>query len=216
LFSYVFLLILLAYDLWSRARFIAQRSGGRFPDLRATGKNTHRQTAAWHAFASWAQSWPVNAVYPPVLRRDAVDSLRMDRGSDKLLLRCESCLLWKVCCRPAGRVTRISVTNHRGMIRALVLAVSLRNTVADVGITPSRGHGEHDPKHEVGRMPVPPTSMAVATRPGRSWDLGQNSRQAGAHSAIFLSVLERISFLLPPVCGKRPGAGVSGCLAPQL
>jgi FtsH-binding integral membrane protein len=57
LFSYVFLLILLAYDLWStRKVYRATLWAGAFLIFVQQVRIPIGKTAAWHAFATWAQS----------------------------------------------------------------------------------------------------------------------------------------------------------------
>src|SRR5258708_4280410 len=57
LFSYVFLLVLLAYDLWStRKVYRATLWAGAFLIFVQQVRIPIGKTAAWHAFAAWAQS----------------------------------------------------------------------------------------------------------------------------------------------------------------
>jgi len=57
LFSYMFLLILAAYDLWStRKVYRATLWAGAFLIFVQQVRIPIGKTAAWHAFASWVQS----------------------------------------------------------------------------------------------------------------------------------------------------------------
>jgi len=58
--SYIFLLFLVAYDLWStRKVYRATLWAGAFLIFVQQVRIPIGKTAAWHAFASWANPWPV-------------------------------------------------------------------------------------------------------------------------------------------------------------
>ena len=81
----------------------------------------------------------------------------------------------------------------------------------------ARSEGQNDPENDVREKAG--ASANQEQNPDEAddcWIHVEVVGKAAQTPAIFLSVLERMSFLCAPVAGERPGAPDSGCFAPQL
>jgi len=99
------------------------------------------------------------------------------------------------------------------MFRAFGFTGGLGNRSCRGWYYSSGATGRH-PKNDVSRKPCPAKEWRSHDAK-RWWDQGQIVCKPAQTPAIFLSVLERISFFLPPVSGERPALEFR-CLAPQL